>query len=32
VGQEHPMPNFRGMRFTNAHETLLWAQKERGAR
>lgn len=27
-----PMPNFRGVRFTNAHETLLWAQKNRGAR
>ena len=21
------MPNFRGVRFTNAHETLLWAKK-----
>jgi modification methylase len=21
----NPMPNFRGMRFTNAHETLSWA-------
>ena len=28
----NPMPNFLGMRFTNAHETLLWAQKEKGAR
>jgi DNA modification methylase len=27
----NPMPNFRGMRFTNSHEILLWAQKERGA-
>ena len=27
----NPMPNFRGVRFTNAHETLIWAQKERGA-
>ncbi|MBI3176429.1 MAG: site-specific DNA-methyltransferase [Chloroflexi bacterium] len=27
----NPMPNFRGVRFTNAHETLLWAQKEQGA-
>ena len=26
----NPMPNFQGMRFTNAHETLLWAQKEQG--
>ncbi|MBX0330622.1 hypothetical protein K2Z83_23470 [Oscillochloris sp. ZM17-4] len=23
------MPNFRGMRFTNAHETLLWCKKSR---
>ena len=21
------MPNFRGRRFTNAHETLIWASK-----
>lgn len=28
----NPMPNFRGVRFTNAHETLIWAQKERGQR
>jgi modification methylase len=27
----NPMPNFRGVRFTNAHETLIWAQKEHGA-
>ena len=27
----NPMPNFRGVRFTNAHEILLWAQKEHGA-
>ncbi len=26
----NPMPNFRGVRFTNAHETLIWCQKERG--
>lgn len=26
----NPMPNFRGVRFTNAHETLIWAQKKRG--
>jgi modification methylase len=26
----NPMPNFRGVRFTNAHETLIWAQKEQG--
>jgi len=30
--KHNPMPNFRGVRFTNAHETLIWAQKERGAR
>jgi modification methylase len=28
----NPMPNFRGVRFTNAHETLLWAAKQQGAR
>ncbi len=28
----NPMPNFHGVRFANAHETLIWAQKERGAR
>jgi DNA modification methylase len=28
----NPTPNFRGVRFTNAHETLLWAQKKKGAR
>ena len=28
----NPMPNFRGVRYTNAHETLLWVQKEKGAR
>ena len=28
----NPMPNFRGVRFTNAQETLIWAQKQRGAR
>lgn len=28
----NPMPNFRGVRFTNAHETLLWVQKEKGAK
>lgn len=29
--KDNPMPNFRGVRFTNAHEILLWAQKERRA-
>lgn len=28
----NPMPNFRGVRFTNAHETLIWASKEQSAR
>ncbi len=28
----NPTPNFRGVRFTNAHETLIWAQKKKGAR
>jgi site-specific DNA-methyltransferase (adenine-specific) len=28
----NPMPNFHGVRFTNAHETLLWAQKKKGAK
>ena len=28
----NPMPNFHGVRFANAHETLIWAQKERGAK
>jgi modification methylase len=30
--KNNPMPNFRGVRFTNAHETLIWAQKKRSAR
>ena len=28
----NPMPNFRGVRFANAHETLLWASKSKGSR
>src|SRR3990167_5164490 len=28
----NPMPNFKGTRFTNAHETLIWAAKGRGSR
>ena len=28
----NPMPNFRGKRFTNAHETLIWAGRDRKAR
>src|SRR5713226_4496329 len=26
--KSNPMPNFRGRRFTNAHETLIWATRE----
>jgi len=28
----NPMPNFKGTRFTNAHETLIWASKSEKAR
>ncbi|MBF0563306.1 MAG: site-specific DNA-methyltransferase [Alphaproteobacteria bacterium] len=28
----NPMPNFRGTRFTNAHETLLWCAKNQNAK
>ena len=28
----NPMPNFRGTRFTNAHETMLWCSKNKDAR
>ena len=28
----NPMPNFRGRRFTNAHETLIWAAKGASAK
>ena len=28
----NPMPNFRGMRLTNAHETLIWASKSEKAK
>jgi len=28
----NPMPNFRGTRFTNAHETLIWASKSESAK
>jgi len=27
--KSNPMPNFRGRRFTNAHETLLWCARSR---
>jgi modification methylase len=30
--KSNPMPNFRGRRFTNAHETLIWASKHRESR
>src|SRR5271156_1596121 len=30
--KSNPMPNFRGRRFTNAHETLLWCAYDREAR
>jgi modification methylase len=28
----NPMPNFRGRRFTNAHETLIWAARDAGTK
>jgi modification methylase len=28
----NPMPNFRGRRFTNAHETMIWCARERRSR
>jgi modification methylase len=28
----NPMPNFRGRRFTNAHETLLWCARSQNSR
>jgi modification methylase len=28
----NPMPNFKGTRFTNAHETLIWAAKSKTAK
>lgn len=30
--KSNPMPNFKGTRFTNAHETLIWASKSEGSR
>jgi len=30
--KSNPMPNFRGKRLTNAHETLIWASRAEGAR
>ncbi len=26
--KSNPMPNFRGRRFTNAHETMIWATRQ----
>ena len=28
----NPMPNFRGRRFTNAHETMIWCARDRQSR
>src|SRR5689334_11285466 len=28
----NPMPNFRGRRFTNAHETMIWAARDAGTK
>ncbi len=28
----NPMPNFRGTRFTNAHETMIWCSKNKDAK
>lgn len=28
----NPMPNFRGRRFTNAHETMIWASRDPNAK
>ena len=30
--KNNPMPNFRGTRFTNAHETLIWASKNENSK
>ncbi len=30
--KSNPMPNFRGKRLTNAHETLIWASRSEGAK
>ena len=30
--KSNPMPNFRGRRFTNAHETMIWASRDAGAK
>lgn len=28
----NPMPNFRGKRFTNAHETMIWCSREKDSK
>ncbi len=30
--KSNPMPNFRGRRFTNAHETMIWAARDESAK
>ena len=30
--KSNPMPNFRGKRFTNAHETMIWASRDANAK
>ncbi len=30
--KNNPMPNFRGRRFTNAHETMIWASRDASAK
>ena len=30
--KSNPMPNFRGKRLTNAHETMIWASRDEGAK
>ncbi len=30
--KSNPMPNFRGKRFTNAHETMIWASRDRAGK
>ncbi|MGK7752838.1 MULTISPECIES: site-specific DNA-methyltransferase [unclassified Roseovarius] len=30
--KSNPMPNFRGKRLTNAHETLIWASRDEAAK
>ncbi|MGB0958678.1 MAG: site-specific DNA-methyltransferase [Halocynthiibacter sp.] len=30
--KSNPMPNFRGKRFTNAHETMIWASKQEASK